>query len=380
MNIQKADGTRGLAIKVIGYANEVWSEAQAKESKFKQATASKNIGMANYKLFQIAKLREAQRKGGGVVLTPRQTQEFDRRALFSESYHDSEVIDPDDEVDNQADILEVARSQMTKAFARICDRVILHSHVDPVQESEDSTADASNANIITASAALNKRWRGNAFAKVEGAAANAALKAITADDLEDIGYIFAKRDVEAKIVATLTPELQRTLRKDPDFKNAENTYATRDTGGMVKNIEYKGITFIQCSESVLPLISNTNIGGAAAGTRATAQKIAVRDLATAENVNPLLSTARVTKATLKTQTSAKSAEVTCRSTDLAYFWASEALYFASRDSLVFGSLDRLPNQSLAKQLYMRVNFGAMMIDDDYALTVPVRGTVSVVLS
>lgn len=345
----------------------------------------KSLDGGNYKLFTIEKAREGRTKPGGVQPTPRKKQEFSRRALFSQSYDDSNVVDPDDAVDNQVGILEASSRQMKNFFARTIDRVALDSLISTVQESNDSEADSANLNLITASVDLNKRYRGNAFAKIEGVAANAAIATLDADTLEDIGYIFGKRDVEGKICCTLTNELRRILRKDPDFKSAENRYSTDQSGAPLigADIPYKSIWFVDVSDSVLPILGDHNIGNSAAGSRAKTQTVAVRDLETAENVDPVFSTSVIdSKAKLKTAlgtATAKTGAVSVRSTDMIYFWSPDALYFTQREQLTFARLSELDEQSYAKQLYMRSNFGAMLIDDDFGLTVPLKGTVTTAL-
>ena len=366
---------RSLGVKMATFAAETWSAAQQEMSALKAYTVSKSLDGGTFKLFPVAQKRTVREKASGVIDTPRTAQSYIRRGMFSKSYHDANAIDADDQADAQVDVLEDSKMQMAKAFARTCDSVILSALVDPVQETEDASEDGDG--LLTSVVDLNKRYRNNAFAKV---GATGPIAAFGGDDLEDVGYIFASRDVASKLCATLTPELQRILRKDADFKNAESIYATRDTGGMVKDIPYKGVTFISVSNDVLPIISDKNIGSGANTNRNTAQSIQVRSLSESDSVAPHLSDARLSKAQLKTATSANTATISCRSIDIAYFWAQEALYFTSRDELNFARLSDLPEKSEAKQLYMRVNFGALLIEDAQGLIVPIKGTVTAALS
>lgn len=366
---------RALGVKMAAFAAETWSAAQQEMSALKSYTVPKSLDGGTFKLFPVAQKRTVREKGAGVVDTPRTAQSYIRRAMFSKSYHDANAIDADDQADAQVNVLEDSKMQMANAFGRTADSVILDSIVSPVQETEDASEDADG--LLTAVVDLNKRYRNNAFAK---AGAAGELAAFGGDDLEDVGYIFASRDVSSKLCATLTPELQRILRKDADFKNAESIYSTRDTGGMVKDIEYKGITFIKVSNDVLPIISERNIGSAANANRNADQAIQVRSLKESNNVAPHLSAARLSKAQLKAATEADTATVTCRSIDLAYFWAKSALYFTSRDELNFASMKELPEKSEASQIYMRVNFGALLIEDAQGLIVPVKGRTTAALS
>ena len=67
--------------------------------------------------------------------------------------------------------------------------------------------------------------------------------------------------------------------------------------------------------------------------------------------------------------------VSVKRENLAYIWIPSALYFADRADRTLISDDMLTEQSLAKQVYSRVNFGSMLIDDDYSMVLVLDGNI-----
>ena len=151
---------------------------------------------------------------------------------------------------------------------------------------------------------------------------------------------------------------------------------------------------------VLPLLHGENIGDSAAGDETTGgltkkQNVVVRHLDESVNSAPLLSE---TKWTLANGNAAKTALLTAinglhrkdgggsrpdslariavQSDQMAYFWVPRSLYFVKRDDLTFAERDKLQLFSYAHQAYMRVNFGAMIIDDNYGLNLALKGEIS----
>ena len=378
--ITTTNSTRGINTKITAYGKEIWAQAQAKVSKFKVHTTMKSMDGGNHKMFPISFKREFTKKDGGVQATPYTQKKFSRRALRTASFHAALAIDPDDLVDNQVSITDATRTEDAKEAARVCDRVILSAHTDTVEE---GTAAAALPEGHLSSATTNQiRFKANAWAKASGDAGD--LPALTADDLEDINFIFGERDVEDQLVATLTPEFARILRKDADFKNRENAYA-RDRAGEDgrRSIRYKEIDFVYCSKSVMPILGTSNIAVTDATTREQEVDIVVRDLGGKGLANPkagaaagLVNTVAKLKAATDedgTALGGQAAVATAKSKDVVYFWSPRALYFSTRDDLNFMEYTDLPRYSHAKSLYQRINLGAMLIDDNYALTVVLKG-------
>ena len=209
---------------------------------------------------------------------------------------------------------------------------------------------------------------------------------LNSDDLEDIAFIFGQRDVEDTLVATLTPEFRRILRKDADFKNRESVYSRdRASDSPHKGIEYKDIMFVSCSRTVLPTLGTANAGLTNAANIEADVDVIVRDLGGSGVANHraglgsgLINTAAKLKDATDIEGNAlggTAAVVRTKSSQMAYFWVPAALYFAKRDSLTFTRKAELHDQSFANYAYSRINFGATLIDDDFALAVPLKGTV-----
>lgn len=382
--------TRGQNIKLVSFAKERWSEAQQRVSKVKTVGCSeKDLGGGDYKLFDRSKQRSFTRKNGGVAKSPDTKQEFKpRRALFVLEFHDALVADPSDLVNNSSNIFETAKEETNNALARLLDTVCLDAIIAPVHEGNSSSVDANKdgsypkrTNLITADVGINKRYKDICVVKGAKSTAGSAIAALTSDDLEDILYQFSIRDVEDQLLCTLTPELQRMLRKDTDFKNAENVFTASRMGakdGAQMNFEYKGIRFIYISGTVLPQLSAENIAAeadTAANTILTADRtFHARDMATSEITDVKTSNDGV-GTTVQAKTT-KHAKVTAKSKDMIYLWSARALYFAKKDELTIAEKTTLPLFSHAEHGYIRVAFGAMLIDDNYAMAIPIKGTIT----
>ena len=379
---------RSEQIKIATYGREVWAMAQQKVSKYKMHTVMKQLDGGNFKLFSKNTKREYSEKAGGMQDSPVSQLGKSRRALFTKSYHVGLAVDKDDLVDNQFDLESTARMEDENAAARLCDRVILDAQIGAVYESTDSDSSLRGGGQITATIDLEKKYRANVWAKA-GGANNSPIAALTADDLEDISFVFAQRDVEERLVCTLTPELRRILRKDADFKNRENTYQ-RDMVNTSPHsgIEYKDILFVPCSREVLPLLGTRNIGLANAANKEAAVDVIARDFQATDpsdvaNHRAGLGSGLInTPAKLKAATDiegetlgGKAAVVTTKSSGMIYFWVPAALFFAKRDSLNFTRKAELHDQSFANYAYSRVNFGATLIDDDFSMAVALTGRV-----
>lgn len=372
--INNDNAVRGKEVKKITYAAELWAEAQQKDSKTQVYTTKKSLDGGSYRLFARTKKRDFKERRGSVQRTNYTGQEFSRRALFAKTYDDAIVADLEDLISNQVDILEAAKAETRKAGGRLMDTVILDSLIAS-HHSEIAGSTEDTLNRLTAALNIERRFKDVVWAKTSGLAADAALTKFVADDLEDIKAVFAKRDVMESIKCTLTPEMKRLLMKDPDFKDAENTFSiTKAEAAGMKGFMYKEIEFIQISESVLPLLSKQNIGiaansaDAADDTHYTSKQIAARDLS---------STARVDASDTLTAVQEKDSEhaiVECNSANMAYFWVPEAVYFTSRPELTKVLEADLPDFRHARSCYFMVNFGALTIDDNWVMAVPINGT------
>ena len=155
---------------------------------------------------------------------------------------------------------------------------------------------------------------------------------------------------------------------------------------MQSAIEYKDIMFVPCSREVLPLLGTGNIGLTDAANRGAPVDVLVRGLTDASITNQRaglrdssapasVAQAKAAKDVEGNAIGGKFAVATVKSTDMIYFWVPRALFFVKRDELNFTRNTEMDEKSFASIYYTRVNFGAMLIDDDYALTVALRGTI-----
>ena len=337
----------------------------------------------NFKLFPRTKKRSFVEKNGGIVITPAAEQDYDRRALFVKVYHAATQVDIGDMVDSQVSQLEDAKSELMKAEGRLIDTVILDALVSAVSESSDASEDATTKRL-TAAVSLTERRR-LPFYHEQNTAGDAVV--FDVDTIEDILHIFAIRDVEDDLCATLTPGVKNILRKESDFKNAENIFAPmkRSVDDNRQGFSYKGINWISISQSVLPLISRNNVGFTAAGSNTVTSNIQLPSLELTGSgalTGTAYSYTGANKTSLADVTAAVSAytdaagaeTIQCRSADILYIWGKSALLFADRAEETFSQESLLPLLSYAKQGYMRVSFGAMLLDDEYVMAVPIKGT------
>ena len=376
---ERLDQTRKQA-----YAAELWSKAQSQESKLKSDGCTHKSVSDSLTWFTRIEKTEYVLKAGGVQPTPFKEGEYDRRGLITQSYHNALSVDRDDLADSATNPLMDRRSQNMKALGRLCDQVILGSMMDeslvnkaPLQEDFSTTATQTDGKRHYPVGGLTTMKKDVCFVPSDKKTGNDAAKVIQfsgVDALEDIKLVFRKRNIDEMLVATYTPELQGFLRKDRDFKNAENVYSSTELGkvsGEGKGFVYKNIRFIHINEDALPALSTDGVAQAVTGTGASATyTLRCRAM---DNTD----VAGKVAATLPAKASTAGAVVRdvteVQKQDMAYFWVEKSLYFAERGDISIDEETTNPNWSHAKQLYSRVNIGAMCVDENFILLTPVKG-------
>ena len=402
-SLDDAKVTQAKSTKYMQFAAELWSRAQVQSAKIKMLGSEMVDLQGDLQSFDRIDKRSFTRKTKSVEATPQNEQTYDRRILFTETLHDAFQVDLDDIVNSKHDIISSGERQMEYAAARECDKKVLSAIVNPVfvdeggkkPKSDPSSSANAGANVLTSfSTDLEKRYQINCFRVIDSKVAQGDL--ISAIALERILYIFAERDAledeGGRLCATLTPELQRILRTDPNFLNAEQVILpSPNVSNPWRHFDYRGITFIPTSKSVLPDISASSgilglgtdlkvitldgTGGTAATTtkRNPLDTDALREVQGKPTGSGSAVSARGSDETAAaTLLGAKVVEVGGKG-DLAYFWFSNAIKFASRSDLTFMKRSERHDYSEAKQTYMRINIGSLLIDSDYALAVVVRG-------
>ena len=366
------------------YAAELWSEAQSRESKLKMDGCTHKTQTDSIHWYRDIKKTEFVVKAGGIVATPFKEGEYGRRALITQTYHDALIVDPDDLVDSQSDPFSDRDDQNKAALGRLCDQVILQGIMDkvllqkkPLQEDFATTATQTDAKRHYPVGGLETRTKDICFVPNDKKTGNDSAKARildNVDQLEDIKLVFRKRNVEDELVVTYTPNLQSWLRKDADFKNAENVYSMRDVAqmsGAGKGFMYKTMRFIPINEDALPDLSTDGIASAKAGTGDAATYTLRCRAMDNTDVTGKVGSALPAKSATAGSVVREVSEV--GKSDVIYVWAKRALYFAERGSLKIEEQTTNPNFSHARQKYYRVNFGSMLMDEDYAMVVPIQG-------
>ena len=366
------------------YAAELWSEAQSRESKLKMDGCVHKTQSDSIHWYRTIQKTEFVEKAGGLVPTPFTEGKYGRRALITKSYHDALIVDPDDLVDSQSDPFADRDDQNKAALGRLCDQVILTGLMDkvlqqkaPLQEDFSTTATQTDAKRHYPVGGLETVTKDICFIPNDKKTGNDTAKANildSVDQLEDIKMVFRKRNIDDELMVTYTPNMQAYLRKDADFKNAESVYSMRDVAaasGAGKGFMYKNLRFVPINEDALADLSTDGIASAKAGTGDSATyTLRCRAMDNAD-------VSGKTGATLPAKASTAGAVVREVSEvgkgDVIYVWSKRALYFAQRESLTITDKTDNPNWSHAQQKYYRVNFGAMLMDEDFAMVVPIRG-------
>ena len=376
---ERLDHTRAQA-----YAAELWSEAQSRESKLKMDGCTHKTQAEHITWYRSIKKSSFRTKPGGVAVTPFTEQERGRRALITQSYDDALIVDMDDLVDSQNDPFSDRDKSSVEAAGRLCDQVILTGIMDkvleektPLQEDFTTAATQTDAKRHYAVGGVQTRVKDICFLPNDKKTGNDSAKAKlldNVDQLEDIKIAFRKRNVDDELVVTYTPNLQSWLRKDADFKNAENVYSMRDVASMSgagKGFMYKNLRFIPINEDALPDLSTDGVAAAKAGTGDSATyTLRCRAM---DNTDVKGKTAAALPAKSSTAGAVVREVSEVGKQDVIYVWSKRALYFAERGSLKMQDATTNPNYSMAKQKYYRLNIGAMLMDEDYAMVVPIQG-------
>ena len=251
------NATRGEALKKVAFATEAWAEAQQIGSKIMQQGMRKiSLGGESYKILDTRKKRKFVAKKAGVQDTDVQEQKYSRRAIFTSEYHAATQADIGDLIDSGRDMFADSRKELMNDEGRLIDTIGLSALVCNHSSVTDAAKDTTSLRL-TADIGLSARKKLVTFHTKKSSAIT-----FTPDNIEDLLYLFAVRDVESQLCATLTPNVKKILRKDSEFKNSENIYAPvkRSVDDSREGFRYKNVTWVSISESVLPLISTDNVG------------------------------------------------------------------------------------------------------------------------
>lgn len=417
-NTDRADG-----VKILKYAMKLWSEAQTKVSHVRAHTRTESMDGATDKWFLKTVRREYKPKSFGLSLTQHETQETTRRLLRTTSFTDAFLRDKDDSVGNEMDPMAIAQDARVPALARLIDRTALGGIVAKAVEMTPETTLTGTDNTPSAEPMYSVRKKEIGYARLEEAGGTDLLAdariaagqttAFEVDDIfeliESIINLFQVRAIHSNICVTLTPALRTKLVKDTTFRNLEDTYMLGYKSGLRNDgVEYRGLTFVPAHFDVLPKLSTNNI--ATAGTAAepilTVRSFAdvefnedgtkgqdsaaadsfrgrtildsISDRAKALNAagNTGGTAAQQAAATRGTSGGVRRHDVKVKNQDMIYVWSPEALIFAERAELRLQRTSELPLYNYADQDWDMVNFGCMLIDEDYAIAIPLKGNLA----
>ena len=372
---ERLDQTRKQA-----YAAELWAEAQSTESKLKADGCTHKTQSDSMTWYGRIKKTQYRLKQGGVQPTPFEEGSYDRRALITQTYDNALIVDRDDLADSATNPLMDRRRENAKALGRLCDQVILGGLMDealvnkaPLQEDFSTTATQTDEKRHYPVGGLSTMKKDVCFLPKSKKTGNDSAKADlvdSVDDLEDVKTVFRKRNIDDMLVATYTPNMQDFLRRNADFKNAENIYSSSEVGkvsGEGKGFVYKNIRFIPINEDSLPELSTDGVASAFASGEATLRCRATDNTDVTGKVGATLP-AKATTAGAVVREVQK-----VRKEDMLYFWVEKSLYFAERGDISIDEETTNPSWSHAKQLYSRVNIGSMCIDENFCVLMPLKG-------
>ena len=415
-NQARLDHTR-----MVSYDRAMWSTAQTMVSTMMKYCRFDTItGQSQW--YHEEGTREWTRKKPGIQRTPFKEQGFNRRLLETFVYDDAAVMDYDEEVESVANYFQSVASQRAHSLARLMDKTVFKAFLAPlVYEGAASPKAGETVGSATGTPAIN-----DSLKHVTGLGHNTALRDVFfvqeqaadvsaqtdifngKDGIEGIRTIFRKRHLSGGTLnMTLTPNLQRILRQDPQFIDRENVYSGEKAAnaGLNSGFSYRGINFVPVDEDQLfPLVANTDsVEAPGVGTlTASTIQISCRLLSEtdASRLRGRYLTETADQAKLKTGKGAvagaqaptedlqlqktrmingeKRHLVTTRTEDVAYVWTTSAignpLIFAKRDMLTMRKTAELPEWSFAKADYARQSFGALLRDEDYVMVVPIAAS------
>ena len=390
---QIATNNRLDQTRTISYAKEVWSLAQSKYSKLEAMGCTKVAISGQAQMYRRRHRRTLTRKVAGVVPTPYKAHSWDRRMLFTGSFHDATIIDSDDISESQADLFGDVMVESANALGRLKDQVILDALVaDVIVELPPLTFtndELSGSGTIGSAAAtqvdaqrrsttgrIKTQKKDVVFFKHGKSTDSDFVKMFQAADLDRVLQVFRKRNIDkVNIMCTLTPELELLMRQDLQFQNAENRHneglgRIADVGS---SFRYKGINFVPINEDALPDLAGSGIDNGVANKLVLSGRDLDARLTSAQAKGRLvdaLPAAADGGGLAGADVQAVEIEY---SEDVVYFWEGSAIYKAERPELSKQKRDSNIELSYAQQSYMRVNMGAVCMDEDFVMVVPLRG-------
>ena len=280
-------GSRNDQHQTLSFANDVYAAAQARGSMLMPAVKKVEL-KGSKQLFDVEQPVDYKIRVGGISPTVFDSQTTSRREMQSRQWHASVAVSRVDEYSSSLDLKMAFKRQLINGQGRLLDFVILNAIVEPaVLENKasaavyDDDAKASLSNKISDvigpgtlhyQSTVKVQEKTNMYANFK----SSEVDVFDVDTITDIRHLFRLRNQIGTPVATLTPEIERVLMKEADFKSSERVFKI---GGSIDSLEeainYRGINWVRIQPDVLPNLSLDNIGY---GGTTTNTQFLVRDL------------------------------------------------------------------------------------------------------
>ena len=396
-----ATASRNKQHQTVKFADTVFSASQARGSVLIPATKKVEL-KGSKQLFNIVQPVDYDERLGGVRQTQFKKQVTSRREMSMRQWDTSVAVDQIDDYTSDLDLKMAYKSELMNAQGRLIDWVILNGLITPaVSEAPSNVVERSATSrnslakdlgdvmgkgqlFYAATSVVESRY--NLYGKfAKGTGVDSAVISTTAtkldafdvDDLTDILHVFRTRNVYEEPVATLTPELERTLYKQADFKNSERVFKI---GGTLESlsgaISYRGIKFIRVNNPILPAIDFENIAYGRASLTG-ARHLVVRDLDRPSIIIPPSLLARVNTAPTSVLGAAvmkkgaasitvAHSELTSLKNSAVYFWIPKALYCSTSGPAIMAE-GNLQAYREAPYIYNSIPVASMLIQEDHSM-------------
>ena len=406
---------------VIDFSREIHMSAQAMGNSIQKYTTKKSFS-GNFKVFPVVDPVKYNLRPGGVQRTKYDKMSTERRCMFKKTWDLALIQDLEDRKGTDIDFLRSFRTQLIPAQARAQDELCLYSLIGPAQKTDENATKIAasypnpDPSVIpsTASADADQaaglavptfgyqavvqskiEFRQNLYVQLAETTAGAlddakgkSLGDFEADTLELIRNVLWQREIMEMPYVTLTAALSLVLRRDKDFKNMEQRFSpTGNINDSISTIEFHGFKFVPVAPSVLPIADTSNIIDS--HVSGDAQYIIARGL----NINDVVTEPRLianmSHSAEGGYTAAKIQEgayaLKCAkgeaqiSRHLVHIWFPDKLYWAD-DGPGMLRVDNRVDLRHATTIYSMFTAGAMLVDEDYSMTILLKGSGATILT
>ena len=408
---------------VIDFSREIHMSAQAMGNSIQKYTAKKSFS-GNFKVFPVVDPVKYRLRPGGVQRTKYDEMSTERRCMFKKTWDLALIQDLEDRKGTDIDFLRSFRTQLIPAQARAQDELCLYSLIGPAQTTDENatkiaasypntypSADPSIASADADQAAglavptfgyqavvqSKIQFRQNLYVQLDKAkqdiavpttASGDALGDFEADTLELIRNVLWQREIMEMPYVTLTAALSLVLRRDKDFKDMEQRFSpTGNINDSISTIEFHGFKFVPVAPSVLPIADTSNIidsSQAAKEHYIIARGLNVNDAVTEPRLIDNMSHSAegdYTAALIQEGAYALKCEKEASqiSRHLVHIWFPDKLYWAD-DGPGMLRVDNRVDLRHATTIYSMFTAGAMLVDEDYSMTILLKGSGATILT